>query len=386
MIKHIKKIKTILDKLLFEKYGPFNISVREQKSFLYAFKEPSNNIERSFFQYKCQMFLMGKWLKCIYNFLAFFLLIGLGIKWIWIKFQKDTLASRFCCDAIFIRNGLSETLLPEELCDKYVRIKKQDNLNRMYIDDEMKAITKTIIKKYPLSFLFLAKCILKMSMYAELLRSNKTNAIIVSAEYSYTSSVLTEYCNMKGITHINIMHGEKLFNIRDSFFAFDEFYIWDSYYETLFSLLRAAQHQYICIKPTQIFVSKKNQRKVKDYTYYLGGERKEELQAIYKQLLCLKQKGLDGCVRMHPIYSDRKVVNRIFKEIKIENPSDIEIENSLSQSRFIIALYSTVLFQAYNSGLDVIIDDISMPQKFYKLKKAGYIMMQKDVVFLSEIV
>ena len=79
----------------------------------------------------------------------------------------------------------------------------------------------------------------KLAMYRYQYEVYHPKAMIVDEEYSYTSSFLTEYCHRLGVEHIDIMHGEKLYFIRDTFFCFDRCYVWDGYYRDLFCQLRA---------------------------------------------------------------------------------------------------------------------------------------------------
>ena len=74
----------------------------------------------------------------------------------------------------------------------------------------------------------------KLAMYRYQYEVYHPKAMIVDEEYSYTSSFLTEYCHRLGVEHIDIMHGEKLYFIRDTFFCFDRCYVWDGYYRDLF--------------------------------------------------------------------------------------------------------------------------------------------------------
>lgn len=63
----------------------------------------------------------------------------------------------------------------------------------------------------------------------------QSKAIVVHNEYSFTSSILTAYCETRNVLHINVMHGEKMYYIRDSYFRYDRCYVWDAYYRDLLS-------------------------------------------------------------------------------------------------------------------------------------------------------
>ena len=78
---------------------------------------------------------------------------------------------------------------------------------------------------------------MRLSIYSHAIRQYAPRAIVVHNEPSYTVSFLTMCCNKYGIRHINVKHGERLYNIRDSYFRFDECYVWSKYYVNLFKSL-----------------------------------------------------------------------------------------------------------------------------------------------------
>lgn len=282
--------------------------------------------------------------------------------------------------------GLGNDIIPDELYKQYSDIL---NLNKVgeRINKSDKKIIKKLIIQYPLSFEFILKCLIKVRIYRWVIDSYSPEAIIVSEEYSYTSSFLTYFCRKNGITHINIMHGEKLFYIRDSFAEFDQFYVWDSYYENLFKRLRATPAQFIITVPRALILKGKYEKKY-DYVYYLGGEVKEKLENILKLLLQLKSKGYNVAIRPHPRYSEVALVSKIFKgKIDIEDIKKVEIKESILRAKNIISLYSTVINQAVNSGIPVVIDDITDPEKYKLLYELEYrFVSDKDILLVSELI
>ncbi|WP_332843459.1 hypothetical protein, partial [Paraclostridium bifermentans] len=210
------------------------------------------------------------------------------------------------------------------------------------------------------------------------------NAILVNSEYTFTSSILTLYCRSNNIEHINIMHGEKLFNIRDSFCEFDRFYIWDEYYKHLLTKLNMPEKQFIVSTPKikKYGINKKyNHLNVK---YYLQLETDQELEKISSKLKELKVLGYNVFVRPHPRYSDLKKIESIFNGIKIEN-LDTSIEESIDSTNYVISKFSTVLYEAYLRNKNIVIDDISNEKLYEDLKNYEYIMISKEHTLLSDI-
>lgn len=384
MLNNIIKIKKFFEAHFFRLHTVFRVDVEKQKQYLAKFPEPTTNLQRSFFQYKCQAFLQGNIESFLCNLFAIPMLLLLYMK-LGLKDDSNN-AILQQSNALFIKNSLSINLLSEKLRKKYNNIVCIDKAQSMCIDKEAKEILKELRHKYPFSFLFHAKCMVKMATYAAILKEHKTEAVIVSGEYSFTSSLLTQYCRKKGVQHINIMHGEKVYDITDSFFVFDQCYIWDEFYEALFLSLRADKNKFIRALPEAIiFKNTDSILRTKSYTYYLGGESKKELNNIYIQLQKLAKLGIKGYVRPHPIYTDMRYVESIFEDIEVELPNAVEIEQSILSSKCVMSLSSTVLFQAYNNGVDVIVDNISNPEQYERLKNLDYIMLKKQVRLLSDV-
>jgi hypothetical protein len=181
------------------------------------------------------------------------------------------------------------------------------------------------------------------------------------------------------------MHGEKVFNIRDTFSQFDRYFVWDEHYINLFIELRMDKDQFRVSHPETLKLDIQTQEvPLYDFTYYLGGEDPVERPIIRDALLRTGAPGSRICVRPHPHYSDPVEIKRIFSGFQIENPVDVPLNVSLARTRFAVSLYSTVLYQAYSSGKDTIIDDVTNKAKYEKLRDLRYIMVEKPHRKLSE--
>lgn len=361
----------------------FNYDVDKQKRYLLTLKEPIDDIERSFNQYKCQMKLNGFLLTALINITSiFFIFIYL------IKFRiNDSHDLEGNVDAVFLPDGKPGNILPIELLDEYQNIKYENDKNNYFLSNNDKKFLLKLIRKRPFSWHFIFKCMMKIARYRVIIDTYSPEAIIVCAEYSFTSSVLTAYCEDNNIKHINVMHGEKLFYMRDSFFRFHRFYIWDEYYKNLFLQLRAEPEQFIVSVPKSLkFDLNESIKKEVDFTYYLAGESKEELMAIGNSLKKLSAKGFTIAIRPHPRYTDIMQVESIFNDIEIEYYNNTSIEVSVLRTQNAISLYSTVLNQAFQNGTNIVVDDITNTLKFDKLLELQYIILNKEHLLLSELI
>ena len=109
------------------------------------------------------------------------------------------------------------------------------------------------------------------------------------------------------------------------------------------------------------------------------------LKTISDNMKSLKRQGFNISIRPHPRYSDIDVIHFLFEGMNIENVKEVSIEESLLRTKAAISLYSTVLNQAYHSGITVVIDDISNTEAFRKLKELRYVMLMLEHSALSEL-
>ena len=359
----------------------FSYDVEKQKKYIKKLGNPKNNFERSYFQYKCQMKLKGSIFAFVLNIIS----LPLILFYLIIYFRNNEMILKERRDLVFLRNGLPENVLPKSLISIYHNIENEPKDGFIITKQDIQFIRK-IILKYPLSWHFILKCLIKVGTYSFIIKKYSPDVIAVCAEYSFTSSLLTTYCNEKNIKHINVMHGEKLYFMRDSFFKFNSCYVWDEHYKKLFISMCADKNQFVIEIPPSLKFSESYIKNEKyDYTYYLGAESEEVLNIIANHLLILHKRKKRISIRPHPRYSNVDIVKKIFTFVNVEDTKKISIEQSLLQTDTAISLYSTVLNQALYNSIPIVIDDISNPQSFKKLNDLDYICLYKKHKLFSEV-
>lgn len=366
----------------FGKNDPrFNIDINVQLDFLNELPAPKNNFERSYNQYKCQKRVTGKVMFGLLNLVSIFFLPVYSLIIAFSKIgEKDN-----GYNAVAFFNDIQHDFIPESLKNEAGEIIYLRTEQHYFLDKNDRKFISKLWKRYPFSFYFVFKSMMKISMYSYAIKVYRPKMIIAYVEYSFTSSILTEYCNYKGVEHINVLHGEKPLYIRDSFVNFDRFYVWDKFYEKQFLKLRAAAGQFrIELPPAFKFYNDNSQNKKFDFIYYLGNESKTVLECICLNLNKLSRNGYKVAIRPHPRYSDMKLISSICKGIEIENTKEINIKQSILSTKNAIALFSTVLNQSYYNGTGIVIDDISDPTRFEKLKSLNYIGLAYKHTFLSD--
>ena len=378
--KCLRIIYTKTNKSLFDK------SYEEQFILLNGIRNPISLTERSYFQYKCQMNRINTLLKAVQNFGAIFLLIYYFIK----PFNQARThnSNNKIKIAIFLREGITIDTIPVSVQNEFDKIYEYPLKGSWFLSkDDKKFIFDNCIMKYWYSPFFCLKCTVKVAIYSNLIFLNQPNAIITHNEYSFTSSFLTEFCRFYKVQHINVMHGEKIFDIHDSFVEFDRYYVWDQHYVDLMISLRANSEQFKIEIPRSVQLEIDNYCKYeKELTYYLGGETKKDLINLRINLLNTKIPIERICLRYHPRYGDKQQISRMFSGFQIENPIEVSLSKSISKTRYVASLYSTVLYQAFVNGKEIIIDDISNREKYKKLQNLKYIMIDKPHLLLSDMI
>lgn len=377
----LQTLKSVVVRLNSRRDPLFAVPVARQKAFLESLPEPEDLLERSYAQYRCQMMLERPILRVMYQAASMLLLPVYRRQLL----RRPAPRKEQAADAVFAFDG-PDTILPCSLRQEYPGIRQvRDFQNRLFLTGEDCFFLKELARRYPTAFYFRFKCMVKLAMYRYQYEVYHPKAMIVSEEYSYTSSFLTEYGHRLGVEHINVMHGDKLYYIRDSFFCFDRCYVWDQFYRDLFFELRAEPTQFrIELSPSMQPWEKPSAPPEVDLTYYL---QEEVVPGVYPRiaqaLKTLQARGMVIAVRPHPIYTPPEAMCN-FQGFLLEDRS-ISIEQSILRTKCAASLYSTVLLQATVNGVAVVIDDLTAPERFAQLKSLRYIMLDKPHGLLSAL-
>lgn len=363
----------------------FDIPADEQRIYLNSLGLAKDNFERSYKQYLCQNIFKRK-LKVIGLNIASSLLFPILIIYYLVK--PENKHPYETVDSLGDFEGFEE-IIPEDLSLQY-QINNKFWLSSSSLSYYDVPFIFKIVQRYPESPFFCMKIAAKVAGYSFMIRHFNPKAIIVHNEYSFTSSILTEYCNTKGIKHINVMHGEKLFFIRDSYFNYNVCYVWNDYYKNLFISLCASPNQFIIAVPPSMNFNCNELLSTKlyaDYKYYLAIYTEEQLKSIIESMHFARSLGKKVVYRPHPRYSNIPLLEKYLDKENIEYPNKVSIQNSISNAENIVGSYTTVLNQAYAAGKRIILDDVTYISQYTKLKEYRYIFSEKwqDIRLLSEM-
>lgn len=363
----------------------YTIPAEAQFRYLQKLGDAENDLDRSYKQYLCQRFYMPFYIKLLNDLLA-----GISFPFLFVYLFFNSFAVRRYksehIDCIGKFSGIEE-VLPEELkIDVHVDVDHWAKNRCLYFRDLLEVFK--LVCHHPLSPLFCFKNMMNMSSYSFMIHHHTPRLLVVHDEFSFTSSFLTSYCHKFGVKHYDVMHGEKLAIIRDSYFHYDKCFVWSNYYADLFKQLKAEEKQFVISIPQSIKIDRDkyaNQEFFADYKYYLASTSEAQLMVIKESLKHLSDSGKSIKYRLHPRYSDKQLVESLVGNENVEYPNEVDILSSISNCGCAIGGYSTVLNQAYCSGIPVMIDDISDKEMFNKLKSFKYILIEKEVPLLSEL-
>ena len=359
---------------------PLIVDIPKSRAFLNSITEPQDDLERSYAQYRCQCYLRNRLGNIVLNIACAFVILPYII-----KCRLNKVNSIENQDAVFSISINDKSIIPLSLLEKYNKAKITSEYEGFCLNAyDMKFIREAWCR-HPFDTYFLMHLMFKISIYRCFIEKYHPQAIVINDEYASISSVMTCYCERQGIAHIDVMHGEKLFYIRDSFFRFTKCYVWDEGYIELFKSLRADKNEFVVEVPPSLKFERTEEMRccpIVDYSYYLFGN--DMLEEIAASLHTIKDAGYTIKVRPHPTYTDLGKVARLFTEDEIEECS-VPIATSVMTSRNVISLYSTVLLQAYLSGVNVVIDDLNFAEEYKKLKEVKYMLVEKEHMRLSVV-
>lgn len=352
----------------------FDYTVQEQYAYMDSLGEPKDDLDRSYKQFKCQLFFWPTWKRWVWWSFA---IVGIPIAMLifWLKgllihFETEV-------ETMGEDKGMDE-VIPEALSSQYSIDKVAWHAGAGLTSDDLSYIVRKLFGwHHPY---YILKSILYITSFSARITRHRPKRFIVHDEFSFCSSLLTDYCHHRGVKVINVQHGEKLRFIRDSFFHFDECYVWMDYYVKMLTRQYAEPKQFRIAVPRslKIDVNKhRNELFYADYKYYLAIYSEDQLKKVVESMGFAKKKGLIVKYRPHPRYSDMDLLRKYVSEDNIEMPQEVGIEESISNLRYAVGSYTTVLLQAHFSGKRVLLDDVSFKNQYDQLKEHGYILSEE---------
>lgn len=368
--------------------------IQEQKKFLNSLPDTKDDYQQSYNKYKCfceYCYYKRKWVLLIYNIGAFIIYPFMYKKYC--KRGENVKRTTQGFDAVVenIPRLKNTDILPEEINEQYSNILEIEAIDykNIYLNREAKEICEKLIKCYYWKPYFRIIIMMKLAQFSQYIEEFNPKAIVFySCEREFSSPLQTLLCEQEGIKYISYMHGDYLYKLCFAFQKYSKYYIWDETYREFFSSLKCTFPMNI-YKPAKLkgIAREKNERECEYFaTYYFSNETNESIATVYSIFSKFEKMGLQCKVRPHPRFSNTKEINKVFKDIFVEDILNYTLEQSIEESLYIVGLNTTVLTQAYYSNKRVVIDDVSMRKEYQELKEEKYIMLNRKHELLSQIV
>jgi hypothetical protein len=340
-------------------------------------RKPRKHWEYAVAQYECQAIAYNNRLRLIAFFpiLLFLVIVGNGLLFFVAvaNFFKRRPSPRDGAAALLP----GPELVPYTISGEVVFLGKSDLNPHFLVEDWWYGLLLTL--RYLVYPYFVAKCLYAIYQHSGICKTY--SKAILSNEYSFCSSVITHYLNRAGVLSINCMHGEKLFNARDSFCCYDVFIVWDEHYVDMFKKMKAEARFIVSHCPASSI--ERLPQEFKAVSYFLqGGESAEQIRHILKKITVLSERHkCDSLwIKPHPIYRTENLEELVGAE-RIYRSDNAWL---VSNSKVVCGRYSTILFQVYVSRADMTFPLIYIDDQFWDVPNE-YIMLAKADGRLSDI-
>lgn len=356
---------------------------QKRMDYLHSFPEPQDLFERSYDQFLCQRSLYRiKAAGFLENAAAAVLQPILTRRYLRTRIEPESVSSEKPIAVFWLDSGF----VPEELQRQYEVICGVPHNIGCLKPEDLKFV-REIAARSPKERFFVFKILCRVAAYRAYIELYHPAAILSSAEYSFTSSALTEYCRRQNIRHINIQHGERSLGIMSSFCAFDTFYVWGDFFRGIYAEERFDMTDFRIARPPVVNMHLERFEEKTDLKYYLQLDRSAMLRAQRRSIEKLLAAGYRVTVRFHPRYCREAKVRRYFGGLcPIEAPSKVSIAQSLGETHGAVGAFTAVLYQAYENRRLAVVDDLYNPEEFQVRLASKYALpTYPGVRLLSEL-
>lgn len=362
----------------------FEVTYKEQNDFLKKMKEPNDDIDRSYNQFRGRHFFYHGFKEIAAETISVFALPVYVIYCIIQYIFRARAVQEMQAVGDFNK---FEEVIPNSLREEFEINNSVWNKGRILSCNDVLLLCKIFLRHPVPCFVF--KTAIKLSYYKYMICCYHPKAIIVHNEASYVGSILTKYCNDFGIEHINVQHGEKLYYIGNAYFRYNRCYVWGEHYKQMFLNLKAEPSQFRIEIPESFNINVEKHFKneyYSDYKYYLQVYDENQLRSIIKSLDFVLRKYETYKFRPHPRFSNIKLLESLVDKSRIEYPNEVPILESIASTKYAVGSFTTVLNQAYYANIEVIFDDVTYKDTFDKLGDLNYIFANEDTNKLSQYV
>lgn len=362
--------------------------------FLEKLPEPKDYLDVSFNKYRCRSFPFPLYKRFLLNLVSFPLAVKALCSLLRVKkpLPKPE-ASRLLIER---KAGVDFTdIIPDELINSFeevhVTLDSRAERERLStkLSSEAAELLKAAVRRHPFHFYYIFWVARELSKNCAYIETHNPSAVAVYIEErNVAGPILRCLYETSGRKYVSFMHGEYLLRLVQGYMSFSEYYIWHEEYEHLFrDVLHCDIPVYTLYKPKKLTKKWHFEKDVPDYfcTYYFSAESRESICRLREVFEWLESRGKRCKVRPHPRYSQWDFIRKQFRDDQIEDTRQVSLEDSLRRTRYVIGLATTVLAEGYYEGKEIVVDDVSSPEKFANLEKRCFIVLKRPHMLLSEL-
>ena len=198
-------------------------------------------------------------------------------------------------------------------------------------------------------FYLLAKLINSVSLLRPIINQYNPSYICLFNEWDLVSPSIHSYLSNNGIIYEILMHGDKAYELTDSYTSSDKLYIWSKEYEDIFRDLRVKSEFQIIGYPNDfnIKVRGSSEKRIFFIPPIKRNFSLEESKRHQKELISFIQTK-NPLIKLHPKYSKEQI-----KLFSISEYSSFVKDLDLTNNSIMVGYISTLLLKAAISGIDV---------------------------------
>ncbi len=363
-------------------------------AFLKTLPEPKDEVDEAYNKYRCRAYHYPAYKTFILNIGA----LPMAVLSYGCFFRKKRRLPSVREASLLVERKTDvdyADIFPSELAQSYDRVmevvdsRNQKELLNVRLSLEAVQLYWKTVKRHPFSLYFQFWTARELSKHCSYISQyNPSATAVYIEERNIAGPLLRRLYESTGRQYISFMHGEYLLRLIQGYMSFSAYYIWDQEYENIFSeILHCHIGRYILYKPRKLEKKWHFEGIVPEYycTYYFSAESKESIRKLSEVFAQLEKKGHKCKVRPHPRYSQWEIIRETFPADRIEDPRQVSIEQSLSSTRYVVGLATTVLAEGYYEGKEIVVDDITSLQKYANLEKRHFLVLKRPHLLLSNL-
>jgi len=313
-----------------------------------SLSSPDRYFWRSVCQYECQEYNRELFKKIIYNLTSAVLFFFLLIK---IRPRKTRVVNKVKCEYLKVDN-YRNLLIPQAIAHK---VTVAEPVKHKYLlAEDLFFVIQLFYRNQYFSLVLMVRFFRWIMRVRPYLDAYEPELLIQYCEYSPTSSLRKMYLNERGISIVNVSHGEEAISCRNAFSSFDEYYVWSNIPESVHSAMYVESKNRFQFNPCEMLPQALKLKKTIVGLLWPADKNDSFMSAFISQLYSLKD--CHVVVRPHPSprYSlSFYELNKILK-LDVSDSRHEDIHEFIDRISILIGASSAAMVEANLRGREIV--------------------------------